>query len=71
MLLQCISTGCNTHFCYACGGLIIRSALTTEIQNAVTTHYNGSTCRMFDDPNGDDDDEDEDGDGPEIAPEEG
>ncbi|KAJ8584531.1 hypothetical protein M405DRAFT_746833 [Rhizopogon salebrosus TDB-379] len=44
--MTCISPGCNTHFCYGCGECIIRSALRTEIEGAVTAHYNG-TCRMF------------------------
>jgi len=51
--MNCIATGCNTHFCYACGVCIIRSALSTEIQGAVSTHYSGA-CQMFDDPNADD-----------------
>lgn len=44
---QCMSPGCNTHFCYVCGDLIIRSALRREVQAATSAHYR--TCRLFED----------------------
>ncbi|KAG1752506.1 uncharacterized protein EDB91DRAFT_1234528 [Suillus paluster] len=46
--MTCISPGCNTHFCYACGEHIVRSALRGEIQNAISVHY--SVCKLFDFP---------------------
>ncbi|KAG2123275.1 hypothetical protein DEU56DRAFT_830093 [Suillus clintonianus] len=46
--MTCISPGCNTHFCYVCGQNIVRSALRTDIQNAVAAHYR--VCKLFDDP---------------------
>jgi hypothetical protein len=44
--MTCISPGCNTHFCYVCGKNIVRSALRSDIQNAVTAHYRA--CKLFD-----------------------
>ena len=49
VLWQCISPGCNTHFCYVCGGMIVRSALNHEIDTAVSEHY--SRCQLFEVPN--------------------
>ncbi|KAG1890792.1 hypothetical protein F4604DRAFT_372892 [Suillus subluteus] len=46
--MTCISPACNTHFCYTCGQNIIRSALTSDIQIAVTAHYR--VCKLFDSP---------------------
>ncbi|KAG0699977.1 hypothetical protein DFH29DRAFT_934380 [Suillus ampliporus] len=46
--MTCVSPGCNTHFCYACGGHIVRSALRGEIQTAISTHYR--VCKLFDYP---------------------
>ncbi|KAJ8584532.1 hypothetical protein M405DRAFT_746837 [Rhizopogon salebrosus TDB-379] len=51
--MNCIAPSCNTHFCYACGECIIRSAVKAEIQGAVATHYSGSTCQMFDETSDD------------------
>ncbi|KAJ7708982.1 hypothetical protein B0H17DRAFT_1000084 [Mycena rosella] len=48
--LQCMSPGCNTHFCYLCGESIVRSALQREIRAAVSAHYNG--CALFEDVSG-------------------
>ncbi|KAJ7781843.1 hypothetical protein DFH07DRAFT_389576 [Mycena maculata] len=45
--MQCMSPGCNTHFCYVCGEAIVRSALRREIQRAVSAHYN--RCKLFED----------------------
>ncbi|KZP12936.1 hypothetical protein FIBSPDRAFT_921759 [Athelia psychrophila] len=45
--MTCMSPGCNTHFCYVCGDLIIRSALRREVQAATSAHYR--TCRLFED----------------------
>ncbi|KAL4067469.1 hypothetical protein V8B97DRAFT_1918955 [Scleroderma yunnanense] len=44
--MTCIATGCNTHFCYVCGDLIVRSALRDEINKAVSEHYS-SKCQLF------------------------
>jgi len=43
--MTCLSPGCNTHFCYRCGRLIIRSALTRAVSTATTAHY--ERCLMF------------------------
>ncbi|KAL6309201.1 hypothetical protein BKA93DRAFT_425367 [Sparassis latifolia] len=43
--MTCMSPGCNTHFCYLCGGCIIQSALRRDVQAAITTHYR--QCRLF------------------------
>ncbi|KAJ7777248.1 hypothetical protein B0H16DRAFT_952215 [Mycena metata] len=45
--MTCMSPGCNTHFCYVCGELIVRSAHRREIQTAVSAHY--SRCNLFED----------------------
>jgi hypothetical protein len=45
--VQCMSPGCNTHFCYTCGEAIIRSALRGSVQAATTAHYR--KCRLFED----------------------
>jgi len=45
--MTCMSPGCNTHFCYICGGLIIKSALGQEIRDAISAHYR--QCRLFED----------------------
>ncbi|KAM5540362.1 hypothetical protein V8D89_005820 [Ganoderma adspersum] len=44
--MTCMSPGCNTHFCYRCGELIVQSALRGEIQRAVSRHYR--RCMMLD-----------------------
>ncbi|KAF9792210.1 hypothetical protein BJ322DRAFT_1102725 [Thelephora terrestris] len=43
----CLAPACNAHFCYVCGKLIVKSALRSEIQAAVSQHYR--SCRLFDD----------------------
>ncbi|KAJ7739808.1 hypothetical protein B0H16DRAFT_59614 [Mycena metata] len=45
--MTCMSPGCNTHFCYVCGKLIVRSAHRREIETAVSAHY--SRCNLFED----------------------
>jgi hypothetical protein len=45
--IQCFLSAIRSHFCYACGELIVKSALRTEIQTALAKHYR--TCRLFDD----------------------
>lgn len=45
--MQYFSTVICSHFCYVCGELIVKSALRTEIQTAVSSHY--TRCRLFDD----------------------
>ncbi|KAI6119957.1 hypothetical protein EDD16DRAFT_728507 [Pisolithus croceorrhizus] len=47
--LMCIVPGCNTHLCYVCGGLIVRSALRDEVRNAITKHYS-KKCLLFEVP---------------------
>jgi len=41
----CPSPGCNTHFCYWCGKLIVRSALTKDVRSATAAHY--KSCQIF------------------------
>ncbi|KAI0663237.1 hypothetical protein C8Q70DRAFT_501362 [Cubamyces menziesii] len=43
--MSCMAPGCNTHFCYLCGQLIVRSALGSEINNAKQNHY--TRCTLF------------------------
>ncbi|KAL4063265.1 hypothetical protein V8B97DRAFT_1992842 [Scleroderma yunnanense] len=47
--LMCIAPGCNTHFCYVCGGLIVRSALRDEVRHSITKHYSAK-CLLFEVP---------------------
>ncbi|KAK0217806.1 hypothetical protein IW262DRAFT_1093833 [Armillaria fumosa] len=47
--MTCMSPGCNTHFCYICGGKIVRSALRGDIQVAVSDHYRHH-CTLFEVP---------------------
>ncbi|KAK0225419.1 hypothetical protein IW262DRAFT_685776 [Armillaria fumosa] len=46
--MRCIAPGCNSHFCYVCGQMIVRSVLRNEIQNAIMDHY--SRCVLFEVP---------------------
>jgi hypothetical protein len=39
----------NRHFCYICGGLIVRSALGQEIEEATSAHYR-KNCMLFEVP---------------------
>ncbi|KAI0644846.1 hypothetical protein C8Q79DRAFT_968077 [Trametes meyenii] len=41
--MMCIAPGCNTHFCYLCGQLIVRSAMRKEISAAKVKHDAGCT----------------------------
>ncbi|KAI1789534.1 hypothetical protein LXA43DRAFT_1020714 [Ganoderma leucocontextum] len=43
--MTCASPGCNAHFCYLCGQLIVRSMVRNEIKNAVSRHYR--RCTLF------------------------
>ncbi|KAI9069218.1 hypothetical protein FKP32DRAFT_1641142 [Trametes sanguinea] len=43
--ISCLSPGCNTHFCYHCGDLIVRSALPRDISTAKSNHY--TRCTLF------------------------
>jgi len=36
----------SSHFCYRCGGLIVRSGLGQEIKQAISSHY-ASNCELF------------------------
>jgi len=45
--MKCIVSGCNTHFCYRCGDLIVRSALPDVVNTGVRRHYRA--CQMFED----------------------
>ncbi|KIJ64841.1 hypothetical protein HYDPIDRAFT_153660 [Hydnomerulius pinastri MD-312] len=46
--MMCISPGCNTHFCYVCGGMIVRSAVRQEVNGALSKHY--EKCQLFEVP---------------------
>ncbi|KAI6020284.1 hypothetical protein BKA83DRAFT_689605 [Pisolithus microcarpus] len=46
--MMCIAPGCNTHFCYRCGELVVRSALREEVGRAVSGHYR--KCLLFEVP---------------------
>ncbi|TFK93594.1 hypothetical protein K466DRAFT_478290, partial [Polyporus arcularius HHB13444] len=43
--MTCMSPGCNAHFCYLCGELIVQSVLRREIESAVSRHY--ARCTLF------------------------
>ncbi|KAF7308308.1 RING-type domain-containing protein [Mycena chlorophos] len=43
--MKCIAPGCNTHFCYLCGEMIVRSSVRAEVSGAVAAHY--ARCRLF------------------------
>ncbi|RPD67337.1 hypothetical protein L227DRAFT_491050, partial [Lentinus tigrinus ALCF2SS1-6] len=43
--MTCMSPGCNVHFCYRCGELIVQSVLRGEIKSALTRHY--AKCLLF------------------------
>jgi len=45
--MSCMSPGCNTHFCYLCGKLIIRSALGRSVATATSEHFR--QCKLFED----------------------
>jgi len=44
--MTCMTPACNTHFCYLCGALIVRSALGQDIKEATSSHYN-KNCVLF------------------------
>ncbi|KAI9511016.1 hypothetical protein F5148DRAFT_1010122 [Russula earlei] len=44
--MSCMTPACNTHFCYVCGGLIVRSALGNDIKVAISNHYS-KNCGLF------------------------
>ncbi|KAF9234649.1 hypothetical protein BU15DRAFT_52330 [Melanogaster broomeanus] len=50
--MTCISPGCNTHFCYECGDMILQSTVKHEIDIAVSAHYD--KCQLFDETQDDD-----------------
>ncbi|KAI9455038.1 hypothetical protein F5148DRAFT_1277260 [Russula earlei] len=41
--MSCMTPACNTHFCYVCGGLIVRSPVGHDIRDAISSHY-GQNC---------------------------
>ncbi|KAF8909307.1 hypothetical protein CPB84DRAFT_1765783 [Gymnopilus junonius] len=43
--MTCGAPGCNTHFCYRCGVLIIDTTYGGDVGTAVTEHY--LNCRLF------------------------
>ncbi|KAH9167937.1 hypothetical protein EDB89DRAFT_1644128 [Lactarius sanguifluus] len=43
------TSACNTHFCYHCGDLIVKSALRQEINEAVSSHFR-TKCSLFEVP---------------------
>ncbi|KAI9437330.1 hypothetical protein H4582DRAFT_340280 [Lactarius indigo] len=44
--MTCMTPACNTHFCYLCGDLIIKSALRQEIHEAVSSHFRAELCAL-------------------------
>jgi len=46
--MTCGSPGCNVHFCYKCGALIIDTTNGGDVRTAVTEHY--FDCVMFETP---------------------
>ncbi|PVF94069.1 hypothetical protein CPB86DRAFT_766500 [Serendipita vermifera] len=53
--IACSAPGCNTHFCYRCGQILIRSVFGSEIHHAVSNHFRRRLyfwrCSQFHDPN--------------------
>jgi len=47
--MSCMTPACNTHFCYICGGLMVKSALGQEIKEATSAHYR-KNCVLFEVP---------------------
>ncbi|KAH9056530.1 hypothetical protein EDB87DRAFT_1566420 [Lactarius vividus] len=47
--MSCMTPACNTHFCYLCGGLIVKSALGQEVKEATSNHFR-SQCALFEVP---------------------
>ncbi|KAH9167936.1 hypothetical protein EDB89DRAFT_2074427 [Lactarius sanguifluus] len=47
--MACMTPACNTHFCYLCGDLIVKSALRQEINEAMSSHFR-SKCSLFEVP---------------------
>ncbi|KAH9169622.1 hypothetical protein EDB89DRAFT_2098593 [Lactarius sanguifluus] len=47
--MSCMTPACNTHFCYLCGGLIVKSALGQEVKEATSNHFR-SKCTLFEVP---------------------
>ncbi|KAH9046366.1 hypothetical protein EDB83DRAFT_2404799 [Lactarius deliciosus] len=47
--MSCMTPACNTHFCYLCGGLIVKSALGQEVKEATSNHFR-SKCALFEVP---------------------
>lgn len=41
--ISCISPGCNSHFCYKCSELIVRSALPATVGQGKSEHYKKCT----------------------------
>ncbi|KAF8729986.1 Ring finger, partial [Rhizoctonia solani] len=48
--MTCTTPGCNMHFCYKCGAVVINGGTRTEIQTAVSSHFR--SCALFDVPRG-------------------
>ncbi|KAH7337774.1 hypothetical protein B0J17DRAFT_664209 [Rhizoctonia solani] len=46
--MTCTTPGCNMHFCYKCGAIVINGGTRNEIQAAVGSHFR--TCALFDVP---------------------
>ncbi|KAG8831222.1 hypothetical protein FRC18_006950 [Serendipita sp. 400] len=53
--IACSAPGCNTHFCYRCGDILIRSVFGSEIHRAISNHFRRRLyfwrCSQFRDPN--------------------
>jgi len=46
--MTCSAPGCNAHFCYRCGVLIVDTTNGGDVGLTVTEHYANSNCRLFD-----------------------
>ncbi|KAF9531700.1 hypothetical protein CPB83DRAFT_761197 [Crepidotus variabilis] len=45
--MTCGAPGCNVHFCYKCGVLIVDTTNGGDVGLTVTEHYANSKCRLF------------------------
>ncbi|EPQ59027.1 hypothetical protein GLOTRDRAFT_33666, partial [Gloeophyllum trabeum ATCC 11539] len=43
--MTCPTPGCNSHFCYRCGQMIVQSVRQQEVSTAVSNHYR--SCSLF------------------------
>ncbi|KZO89747.1 hypothetical protein CALVIDRAFT_491431 [Calocera viscosa TUFC12733] len=48
--ITCTAPGCNTHWCYACGGVIAINPRSAREQHAAVEQHFSASCRLFGNP---------------------